>query len=122
MPLPRISTNFLLSDLDIESSEEELTEIKPRYLPSVIIEQIILWNEEFKIARIKAYYYRKFMEHYGVSLVRSTSRLKLYNRELKSIGMKYRTMNGDRSFKSFVKDTQINKRKYDYDELKGIFI
>ena len=122
MPLPRISTNFLLCNLDNNSSDEEVIEIKPRYLPPVIVEQIISWNQEFNTARIKEYYYRKFMEHYGVSLVRSTSRLKLYNRELKSIGMKYRSINGTGSFKSFVKYTQINKRSYDYDQLKGIFI
>ena len=122
MPLPRISTKFLINDLD-KSKEEEIIHIKKVYLPKEIVEKIILWNEEFKTARIKEYYYTKFMEHYGISLVKSSSRLKLYNRELKSIGMKYRsTGNNNCTFKSFVNDTRINNRKYDYEKLKSIFI
>jgi len=122
MPLPRISTKFLINDLN-KSKEEEIIHIKKVYLPKEIVEKIILWNEEFKTARIKEYYYAKFMEHYGSSLVKSSSRLKLYNRELKSIGMKYRsTGNNSCTFKSFVNDTRINNRKYDYEKLKSIFI
>lgn len=121
MPLPRISTKFLINDLD-KSKEEEIIHIKKVYLPKEIVEKIILWNEEFKTARIKEYYYTKFMEHYGISLVKSSSRLKLYNRELKSIGMKYRSTGNHCTFKSFVNDTRINNRKYDYEKLKSIFI
>jgi hypothetical protein len=122
MPLPRISTKFLINNLD-KYEEEEIIHIKKVYLPKEIVEKIILWYEEFKTARIKQYYYNKFMEHYGVSLVKSSSQLKLYNRELKSIGMKYRSINNSScTFKSFVNDTKINNRKYDYEKLKSIFI
>ncbi|MCP4484447.1 MAG: hypothetical protein GY823_07805 [Flavobacteriaceae bacterium] len=122
MPLPRISTKFLINELD-QCQEEQIIHIKKVYLPKEVVEKIISWYEEFKTARIKAYYYTKFMEHYGVSLVKSSSRLKLYNRELKSIGMKYRSINNHScTFKSFVNDTRINNRKYDYEKLKSIFI
>ena len=123
MPLPRISTKFLINDLEKKSKEEKKIHIKRRYLPKEIVEKIISWNQEFQIARIKQYHYSKFLEQYGASLVRSSSRLKVYNRELKSMGMKYHTSTDTNcSFKSFVKFTKKNKLRYNYEKLKSLFI
>ena len=123
MPLPRIQTRFRLCSNESNLDEEE-TELKRFYLPSEIVENIIGWHKEFQTARIKDYYYRKFQKQYSASLVKSTSRLKLYTRELKALGMKYRTYNSSNSFHSFTMDSKKCKRDYkgEYYRLKAIFI
>lgn len=118
MPLPRLQTclNFRSSD----DTEEQA--IVPRVLlPLIVVDMIVDWYKEFQRARVKAYHYKRFMKTYNLSLVKSNSRLKLYNRELKAMGMKFRTLGEHGSFQNFVVDSNRCKRKYDYVSLKGIF-
>lgn len=120
MPLPKIKTRLKLSDLDVDE-EEQTWILRPRYLPPPVVELIISWYLEFEKVRVKAYHYERFMRNYATSLFKSNSRLMLYNRELKALGMKYRTLNEPPTFKTFVQDARRCKRNYDYCKLKGIF-
>lgn len=119
MPLPRIKTKLIL-----DSPDEDLDygEIRPHVMiPKPVVEMIIDWYREFQRARIKAYHYDRFMKNYATSLFKSSSRLKLYTRELKAMGMKYRSLGENGDFNRFVQDSKRCKREYDYSSLKGIF-
>ena len=119
--LPRIETNFNISEHLIEYDVDEI-EIKPRSdVPKNIVEIIINWAKEFEIASIKEYYYNRFLSIYKTSLVKSSSRLKLCNRELKTLGMKYESIGSPPTFYRFVIDSKRCKRNYNYEELRGIF-
>lgn len=122
MPLPRIHTRLNLETLEKqEKHETQEFRIRPRYLPDEVVENIVGWYKEFERARIKAYHYERFMKSYATSLFKSSSRLMLYNRELKALGMKYRTLGEPPTFKQFVYDSKRCGRQYNYMELKGIF-
>lgn len=119
--LPRILTKFKLDHTDSEESEQlVLAQPLPR-LPEEIVEMIIDWVGEFNRAEIKAYYYNRFLKSYKASLVKSSSGLKLYTRELKAMAMKHRTLNQPKTFVSFVRDSNKCQRRYNYENLIGIF-
>lgn len=118
MPLPRLQTCLDFRSGDDTQEEKMVPHV---LLPSIVVDMIVGWYKEFQRARVKAYHYKRFMKTYNLSLVKSNSRLKLYNRELKAMGMKFRTLGGHGSFHNFVVDSNRCKRKYDYVRLKGIF-
>ena len=121
--LPRILTRFKLAHTDTSENDAESTVlVKPTVLlPDEIVDTIIGWVEEFARAELKCYYYNRFMKKYRVSLVKSSSRLKLYTRELKAMAMKHRTLNEPPTFCRFVRDSNRCKRQYNYEQLVGIF-
>jgi len=122
--LPRIFTSFHLRHLDTkeEDQKSEIEFYKPKvYISEEIIQIILKWVHEFKRAEIKDYYYSRFMHHYTKSMVTSSSRLKLFTRELKSLSMKHRTLGSPPTLLRFIIDSKRCKRKYDYELLSGIF-
>ena len=122
--LPRIFTSFQLRNLDRnkESQELEIEFRKPKvHISEEIILIILEWVGEFQKAEIKDYYYSRFMQHYTKSMVISSSRLKLFTRELKSLSMKHRTIGSPPTLLRFIKDSKRCKREYDYELLSGIF-
>lgn len=122
--LPRIFTSFNLRQLDTKEEDQkpEIKFCKPKvYIPEEIIYIILEWVDEFQKAETKDYYYSRFMYHYTKSIVISSSRLKLFTRELKSLSMKHRTIGSPPTLLSFIKDSKRCKRKYDYELLSGIF-
>lgn len=123
MPLPRLVTRLNLSNYSGNSDSSDAICIKKRYLPKEVVDKIVEWYEEFERARIKAYHYERFMQDYAMSLVKSSSRLRLYTRELKALGYKHRTFGEPPTFNRFVQDANRCKRNYasSYLDLKGIF-
>ena len=122
--LPRILTTFQLRHLDMKENdrEPEIEFRKPQvHIPEEIVLIILEWVYEFQKAETKDYYYSRFMHHYSKSMVTSSSRLKLFTRELKSLAMKHRTMGSPPTLLRFIKDSKRCKRKYDYEALIGIF-
>ena len=122
--LPRILTSFQFRHLDVDDNckEPQIEFGKPKvHIPEEIVLIILEWVHEFQRAEIKDYYYSRFMYHYSKSIVKSSSRLKLFTRELKSFSMKHRTMGSPTTLLNFIKDSKRCKRKYDYDALSGIF-
>lgn len=120
--LPRILTSFQIKHTGLRDTDRESVEIKPQvYIPADIVSVIVDWVAEFRRAETKQYYYSRFMDTYLKSLVKSSSRLKLYTRELKSYAMKHQTLGSPPTLMHFIKDSQRCKRKYDYESLSGIF-
>ena len=122
--LPRIFTSFQLRQLDTkqEDKEPKIQFYKPKvHISEEILLIILEWVHEFQKAETKDYYYSRFMHHYTKSMVTSSSRLKLFTRELKSLSMKHRTLGSPPTLLNFIKDSKRCKRKYDYELLSGIF-
>lgn len=119
--LPRIQTQFNLKGMADEATSSNLTHLPRRRLPTEIVERIVSWAKEFKSASVKLYYYSRFFSQYERSLYTSSSRLQLHIREFKAVAMKHKTINEPPTLLHFLKDTNRCKRKYNYEELKGIF-
>lgn len=121
-PLPRILTSFRIKHTELRDDDIEEVVLKPKvFIPEEVVSMIIDWVGEFERAAIKEYYYGRFMSTYLKSLVKSSSRLKLYTRELKSYSMKHQSLGAPPTLMHFIRDSQRCKRKYDYESLSGIF-
>lgn len=125
MPLPRIETRFQFEQSDEPEHEEPEHEeeeelVVCRRLPAEVVEMIVDWAEQWRLARIKDYYYSRFMAKRRLSLHRSCSRLQMYMRELKSFQFKHRTLNEPPTLLAFLKDAKRCQQKYDYHTFKGI--
>ena len=105
----------------IENENPVQIETPEVFIPEEIQVLILNWVAEFRRAEIKSYYYNRFMKSYAKSLVKSSSRLKLYTRELKSLSMKHQTIGSPPTFMNFIKDSKRCKRTYDYEKLRGLF-
>lgn len=118
--LPRIQSTFQFSCVEDDKLAQEDITLKVQ-LPHEVIGQVMSWVYHFKVASMKQYYYHRFMKQRELSLVKSSSRLKLYTRELKALSMAHRVFGAPPNFYSFVQDSKRCKRKYEYNALKGIF-
>lgn len=114
--LPRINTETRLD----EGEDEDVLALAPRYLPRPVVELIVDFYIQFERVRLKQFHYGIFMESYKLSLHRSASRLKLFNREFKAMAMSHRSQGATCDLMAWIRNAKLCKRTFDYEKLKRI--